>query len=238
MNRQSLVSFIQGKSQSKVYVISLIFNILFLFAFLAISIALYNPPYRITEHEISHLDDYVFNSEGLWFFKIAMIGGGLWFLPLVFYLYREMKSFSKIFGTAAGFFYIISSIGMILIGFFPTYVSYIMHLVGAGFGFVGLLLAMVCTIIVVLLTFKRNFDMIIFVVSLVFYLPFLGVYISTIALAGYPVLVSMLEGAAFGSFTPDGWYLLEWLMFLSGMYSTIGTMIIFAILLPKRLSRA
>jgi hypothetical protein len=237
MSQKALVLFILGKSESKVYVISLIFNILFLFVFLAISIALYFPVYRITEHEISHLDDQIFNPSGLWFFKIAMIGGGLWFLPLVFYLYREMKSFSKIFGTAAGFFYILSSLGMILIGFFPTYVSYIMHLIGAGFGFVGLLMAMLCTIIVVLLIFKRNFDKVIFIVSLVFYVPFLAVYISTIVLAGYPVLLSMMGGMEFGSFTPDGWYLLEWLMFLSGMYSTIGTMFIFAILLPKRLKR-
>ena len=235
MNQNRLITFIQGKSESKIYIQSLVFNIVFLFVFLTISILLYTPTYRITEHEISHLDDLVYNPFGLWFFKIAMIGGGLWFLPLVGYLYRQMHDYSLIFGTAAGFFYICSAVGMIMIGFFPTYVSHEMHIVGAGFGFAGLLLSVLCTIIVIILSFKRNFDKIILVVSLIFFVPFLAVYISAIILAGYPVLLSMQAGIAFGEFTPDGWYLIEWLMFLSGMYSTIGTMIIFSLILPKRL---
>jgi hypothetical protein len=163
-----------------------------------------------------------------------MIGGGLWFLPLVLYLYRQMRNYSKIFGTAAGFFYISSALGMIMIGFFPTYVSHEMHIVGAGLGFVGLLLSMLCTIIVIILSFKRNFDKIILMVSILFYIPFLAVYISAMILAGYPVLLSMQAGMGFGEFTPDGWYLIEWLMFLSGMYSTIGTMLIFSRLLPHK----
>ena len=235
MDQNRFLAFIQGKSASKVYVFSLIFNILFLFLFLLISILLYTPTYRITEHEISHLDDLVYNPVGLWFFKIAMIGSGLWFLPLVFYLYRQMRDYSKYFGTASGFFYICSALGMILIGFFPTYVSHQMHIVGAGFGFVGLLLSMLCTIIAIALSFKRNFDKLVLIVSIIFYVPFLAVYIAAIILAGYPVLVSMKAGRGFGEFTPDGWYLIEWLMFLSGMYSTIGTMLIFSLILPKRL---
>jgi hypothetical protein len=139
-----------------------------------------------------------------------------------------MRSYSKIFGTAAGIFYICSGIGLIVVAFFPTRISHAMHIVGAGLGFGGLLLAMTFTLILLFIHMKRNYNRKVMVYVVIFYAPFVLVYLLTIIFAGIPLLVSMSRGIPFGDFIPDGWFIFEWGMFFTGLYSTIGTQILFS----------
>jgi hypothetical membrane protein len=216
--------FILGRSPHKVYFKHLVAAISVMFLALLISIVLYEPTYYITENEISYLDSVNRNPVGLWYFKFAEFGGGLWFVPIAASMLRTARSFSPVLGTLAGTFYVISGVGLVLVGFFPTRVSKLMHVVGAGVGFGGILLGILFTFVILVVQLVRAFDPKVLSIMLLFHLPFLVVYVLSIVFVGIPLLFSLGAGIPYGDFqTPEIWFLLEWLMLLTAMYSTCGT---------------
>lgn len=228
MQQSSLSRFLTGSASPRLYFRNLIANLSFCFLFILIAVALYRPTYSFTAAEISWLDNPLHNPVGLWFFKIAFIVGGLWFLPSALSLRRMAAATSSWLGNLAGIFYILSGIGLVLVAFSPTRVSQVMHVVGAGLGFGGILLGITFTILVLLLKLHRQFDRKVASIMLVFHVPFLVVYLLTILFAGIPLVVSLTQHVAWGDFIPDGWFVFEWLMFVTALYSTLGTYAIFA----------
>ncbi len=222
----SLSNVIKGTAAKSFYNRFLIGVLVFITVMIGISIALYEG-YRLDANEISHLDRPGLNPIGFWFFKIGMIGGGICFLPIAYSFLLRMKTISKVGGVIAGVFYILSGIGMILIGFFPSYISQFMHVLAAGMGFGSLLLAILISTVLVLVKYNQSKERSILLYGAIFYIPVIAAFLLTIIFAGIPLLISLAEGIPYGEFIPEGWYSLEWSMLITGLFSTLGTQQIF-----------
>lgn len=233
MNTSKIIDYIKGNASNKTYLISLIANLSFIFLCLIIAMILFQPPFDMTKIEVSTLDSTIHNPVGLYFFEIGFIVGGFWFLPTTISMTRSMRAYSKIFGTMAGIFYICAGIGLIIVGFCPTRNNYPLHIVGAGLGFGGLLLAKTIILLLLALNLKRNFNSKVLKYSLIFYLPFLVVYIITIILYGIPSLGALDKLFTVNNSAPALWALFEWLMLITGLYSTFGTQILFSTIFPE-----
>ena len=225
----SIINFFLGKFPVKTYTKSVILNISFLFLCVFIAISLFDG-YDFGKYEISNLDSPNQNPVGMWVFKIGFIISGFWFVPSVLNLGGRLAEFNRIIGKTIGIFYVFSGIGMVLVGFFPGYVSYPMHLVGAALGFGFLLLAIFLCYILFIVKIRREYSPRILLVGLLFYGPFFIVVVSGFIIVGLPFLNSVAEGIPWGEFHPPYYKNFEWAMFFTGLFSTIGTHFIY---IPK-----
>lgn len=226
-------SYFQGTAHYTTYRVSLIIALVVLSIFITVAALLFSPTYRISEKTISELDSLTENPIGTYFFKAAFIITGLWFLPITLNIMRSMRTHSPILGALAGFFYFVSGSGLILIAFFPIRVSLDMHIVGASFGFGGLFTATIMTLISIGLEMKISYNKKAAIYSAIYYGPFVFIYLLTIITSGIPLLVSLAQGTIFGEFIPYGWFVLEWMMFITGLFALIGTQKIMSKLMNK-----
>jgi Protein of unknown function (DUF998) len=108
--------------------------------------------FSIMTHSISFLGDWIDNPMPGWlFFTIAMIVGGIVFMPVGMYMYRRFKVCNNILGRFTNFLYILGCFGIILVGIFADVGSVDLyglrvsdyHNVAAVLGFGGLGLAII-----------------------------------------------------------------------------------------------
>ena len=224
---QSVRKFFTGKSGRRTYNISLLLNIVFLIVGIVVSILLYEGEFSLFERQISQLDSPTRNPIGMWVFKASFIVCGGWFIPNAIYMTRNLRVFSKILGTIAGLFYCLAGAGIVVVACSPVRVSYLFHIIGAGMGFGGLLLAIFISLILLIVKIVRNYKRKDLVQATVFYLPFISSCGLATIFAGIPVILSMQDGMAFGEFVPEGWEIYEWAMFVTAMLAAIGTQRLF-----------
>ena len=224
--------YIFGKAPRRVYYASLISTLALMMATILIAYLLYDGDYSMHNKQISELDHIGFNPIGAYVFEVGFILSGFFFIPSAMFMMQTMKQVNRPLGLLAGFFYGVAGLGIIVVGCFPTRRVYIMHVVGAGMGFGGLLLAIIISLILVFIKARKmktegkssNQLMIIGIIS---YVPFIVAAILAIIFVGLPVIESVQAGLAFGEYTPEGWEIYEWGMFFTGLFSTLGTQHIF-----------
>jgi hypothetical protein len=224
--------YILGKTPRRVYYASLISTFALMMVTILIAYLLYDGEYSMHNKQISELDHIGFNPIGAYIFEVGFILSGLFFIPSAMFMMQTMQQVNRPLGLLGGFFYVVAGMGIIVVGCFPTRRVYIMHVVGAGMGFGGLLLAIIISLILVFVKARKmkkdgESSKKLVAVGIIAYVPFIVAALLAIIFVGIPVIKSVQGGMAFGEYTPEGWEIYEWGMFFTGLFSTLGTQRIF-----------
>lgn len=105
--------------------------------------AIFFPNYSLINMAISDLGAPHYNPSGWYFWSIGMTFIGITVIPLIPYVYRRLIVINKYITRIGTLFVILAVIGIIGLGIFPQFESFLtLHQINAGFVFSGLYIAL------------------------------------------------------------------------------------------------
>ncbi|MBD3352400.1 MAG: DUF998 domain-containing protein [Candidatus Lokiarchaeota archaeon] len=203
------INWLFGKSKKALYAKSVLVTLFIIFGSIFLSIYLYPSGFSFKTHEISGLGSSGNSDLGSKVFNIGFMISGVLFLPHVFYLYRRLMPDLKILSTLSSALLFFASIGISMVGLFPSNASYIMHVIAAIFAIGGSFLSSLVIIPTLVVKIKNNKDWKIGP-FLIIYGQLLFVCIFTIIEVGIPILIEIINGIYITGTYPPIWPICEW----------------------------
>ena len=217
------VEILQGKAPSKVHRFYIIF-LLSIFALICvIAQTMFPESYSILTNTISDQGCPLSNPDGYFLFNAGLILTGILMIPHFLYIFNVLKQIMPVFTLITIFFGIASSIGIILVGFFPQNIVPI-HAIASKIAFSAFFLHANCTFIILLFTRQylksfRNRSKGLILYLIVFNLTFIFLLIACIFKENPPESQNIFQSI----FTFSMW---EWIHFLVIIGWLVGAFIL------------
>ncbi len=218
--KKSFKLWILGKQSKELYKKTLTLNLIIFSSTIIISILLFSGTFSFYEHQISFLGNNHWNPLGSLIFNNGFIIAGLIFIPHCFYVYQIILPDLKIFCKISVFFLLIASIGLSLVGIFPSSGNYTMHMTAAVMAFGGIAFSMIFMIFPLLKKIKRKEKWPSKRIILILFSPLIFIIIFTAIFVGIPV-VNNFPDSLYNK-PPELWALCEWLIAFTGMFWFFG----------------
>lgn len=216
----SMRTWLIGKSNKSTYVKSLLAVVLIFGLTILLSILFYPRVFSFLSTQVSSLGALRLYSPGYYIFTIGFISIGILLVPHGLFLYRCLKPDLGLLGNTSIFFLFLASIGISLVGVFPTDISYAAHLTGAIMAFGGIVLGMIFIIFPFAKRIRRDEDWPSISLIILLFSPLIITAILTAIIIGIPVGTQILNGLELDE--PEIWALFEWLLVFFSMYWFFG----------------
>ena len=209
-----------GKHDKELYKKTITLNLIILVGTLVISILLFSVPFSFYLHQISFLGSTYWNPNGFLVFNIGFIIIGILLIPHCFFFYKYLLPDIKMFSRLSVFFLLIASVGLSLVGVFPSSGNYTLHITAAVLAFGGIAFSMIFMLFPLLKKIKRKEPWPSPKLVLILFLPLFIIIIFTAIAVGIPVVNNF--PASMYNEPPELWALCEWLIAFTGMFWFFG----------------
>jgi len=228
MDSKKLLNWYSGKEERELYVKTAILNIIIMLGSMLIAAIIWNisnvEQYSILKFAISDLGSF-YRNPGYIMFSIGLIIAGIIFIPHALYFYRCLKPDIELLSKISLLFFLISSVGITLVGVFPHDIYYLAHTIAAVMAFGGLVIATLFMTFPLLKKLLRKAEWPSLKILILFLTPPVVIFISTAILIGLPFINDLSNNIFSLDSLPDLWPLFEWLMMLSALYAVFGILL-------------
>lgn len=214
--------WIVGKESKEVYKKTLVVVLIITICTFLFSIIFYHrDDFSFLSTQVSSLGSVRPESLGFYFFTVGLVLMGVLMLPHGLFLFRTIKEDLGFYGKISFVLLMLACFGIIFVGLVPTNLSYIIHVVAAGFAFGGIALGAGFIAPPLKNRIKRGAEWPTWPLMIILFSPLLITAVLSIILIGIPAFDGVFKGVGFTE--PDIWPLFEWLLVFTSMFWFFGT---------------
>lgn len=209
-----------GKQEKNVYRKGILGILALFLGSIFLSILFYPRNFSFLSTQVSSLGGFRPESPGYYLFTFGLIFTGILLIPHGLFLYQCLKDDLGILGYISVVLLFFASIGISLVGIFPTDLSYAAHLIAAIMAFGGIGLGMLFMLFPLIKMARNRMDWPSYKLIIILSLPLLITMVITGIIVGIPVGMQLLNGLEIDE--PEIWALCEWFLVFTSVFWFFG----------------